>query len=741
VPLTANHDGDPPASERPSPVPVIADNIPLELRKTPQWVGWRWDWIGKKWTKPPYSVRTGRKCDKTNPTNWVSFDEALAEYQRGRFDGVGFCFTADDPYAGIDLDDCLDPTTGKLSAGAQHVIRLASSYTEISPSGKGAKIYTRAKLPQGTRHADHKRGFEVYEAAAYFCVTGRHLEGTPGEITDCQEQIPALLRFMFGEPPGQASALPEGGADQIEKAREVLVGLDPARAADYHDWISVGMALHATSPALLADWDAWSRSCPEKYVPGECATRWRSFGGSPNSLTLGTLIHMAQQDGWVPPWTKNGHGTHASHGKRRVTIEQLADAIQAENHFAQDAGGKLHRYAEGVYKRQAEQFVRVQVKRLLIKWGAAGDWSSHRANEVVEFIRADAPQLWVCPPLDVVNVENGLLRIADRQLLPHSHEHLSSVQLPVKYDPAASCPNIEAFVQEVFPSDAHTLAWEIPACLMIPDKSIQKAMLLTGEGENGKSTYLALTRAFLGPTNTSSVSLQRMESDKFAAVRLMGKLANICPDLPSEHLAGTSVFKAVTGDDPLTGEYKFGDSFDFIPFARLVFSANHPPRSTDSSHAFFRRWIAIPFDHIIPAERRLSRNVIDANLQAPQELSGLLNKALDALGPLKSRGDFTQPPSVIEALAEFREVTDPMAVWLDRCTINACQLFVPKATLRTAYNTVAQQQGQLVLGKKAFGQALRRLRPQIGEAQRSVSGEYPWCYTGIGLRGIGGEES
>jgi uncharacterized protein DUF5906 len=65
-----------------------------------------------------------------------------------------------------------------------------------------------------------------------------------------------------------------------------------------------------------------------------------------------------------------------------------------------------------------------------------------------------------------------------------------------------------------------------------------------------------------------------------------------CPDHPSEHLASTSTFKEITGGDKLVGERKFCDSFEVSIVARLVFSANHLPRSSDSSHGFFRRWLA-----------------------------------------------------------------------------------------------------------------------------------------------------
>lgn len=166
----------------------------------------------------------------------------------------------------------------------------------------------------------------------------------------------------------------------------------------------------------------------------------------------------------------------------------------------------------------------------------------------------------------------------------------------MKFDPTARRPAWDKFISEVFPGDSEAIAWEIPAWLVTPDTSIQKAILLLGEGANGKSSYLRGLLAFIGKQNTSAVSLQKLENDRFSAARLIGRLANICPDLPGTDLAGTSVFKAITGGAPLMAEYKFRDSFEFIPYARLVFSANHMPKSKDASPAFFRRWLLVPFN-------------------------------------------------------------------------------------------------------------------------------------------------
>jgi P4 family phage/plasmid primase-like protien len=412
----------------------------------------------------------------------------------------------------------------------------------------------------------------------------------------------------------------------------------------------------------------------------------------------------------------------------------LADRIQRDACFAKDAGGLLYVFENGVYRPTGEAFVCRRVKEILIASGDTKKWSTHRASEVVEFVRVDVPELWECPPVDTINVLNGLLDWKTGALRPLGPNHLSSIQIPVTYDPTATCPNWDRFVEQVFPSDCCVLAYEIIGWLMIPDMSMQKAILLIGEGANGKSVYLKAVTAFLGRENTASLSLQRLESDKFAAARLVGKLANICADLPSEHLAGTSVFKAIVGGDPLLGERKFQGSFEFLPFCRLVFSANHYPQSKDSSAAFFRRWVVIPFERTFAPSEQISRAVLDAQLADPSELSGVLNRALESLRALRTRGGFTQSETTSAAALEFASMTEPVSTWLDHFTDPDPAGMVSRKDLMIVYNASAEANGRPALSPKAFCSAVRRLRPTVQDAQRTICGSVQWVFLGLRLK-------
>ena len=424
-------------------------------------------------------------------------------------------------------------------------------------------------------------------------------------------------------------------------------------------------------------------------------------------------------------------------------IKRLADEITKTDHFARDAGRKLYVYSNGgFYTPYGQHYIGRLVKSLLISWELTDAWSSNLSKEVAEYILVDAPELWDKPPQNIINLKNGLYNLEEGKLNKHTPDHLSPIQIPISYDPEATCPAWEKFVSEVFPEDAQDLAWEIPAWLMTPDTSIQRSILLTGEGANGKSTYLTAVSNFIGQSNMSNMSLHKIESDRFSVARLVGKLANICSDLPSAHLSGSSNLKAITGGDRITAEYKFRNSFEFTPYSRLIFSANHPPRSEDSSHAFFRRWLVVPFLRTFEGKEEIPRDVLDACLADEKELSGVLNKALAVLPCLRKQG-FTESDSMKAAWNDFRSATDPLIVWVERNTIKGADVFIVKADFYSAYVTDCEIGGRIAPTQNSFGRTITKLFPEIKEGQRTIKvknkqgvekSKVVWAYIGIRLK-------
>jgi putative DNA primase/helicase len=368
--------------------------------------------------------------------------------------------------------------------------------------------------------------------------------------------------------------------------------------------------------------------------------------------------------------------------KPRTLVRDLAGTITASDSFARNRSNMLYVYREGVYRPDGELFVRQRVKHVLLDNDCPEMWSRTLAREVIEFIALDAPELPEQPSTELINLRNGVLNVRTRELFAHSPEFLSTIQVPIAYDPEAKCAAIEKFISEVFSADAIPLAWEILGDLLTPDRSVQKAICLLGEGGNGKSAFLGLATNFVGAENVCHLSLQRLEADRFSAARLYGKLANICSDLPSERLSSSAMFKAITGWDRITAEIKYRDSFEFTPFSRLLFSANRLPLSNDASPAFFDRWLIVPFTRQFRhTHRETPRSELQFRLSATWEFSGALNYALDGLQRIRGRHRFTEPNNCRAAGTIYQAVHDEHATSLDEnIAVGPLRFLSPKTT-------------------------------------------------------------
>jgi primase-polymerase (primpol)-like protein len=174
--------------------------IPDDLSELDHWLLWRWENVGGRETKVPYSVR-GCKASSTDPHSWAPFDVALSAWNRNRqrYAGVGFVFVKGGGLAGIDLDDCLD-AEGDLKAWARGVVeRFSDSYIEISPSGHGLKVWTRGALPTNLPGVQVGDGHvEMYDHARYFTVTGRAFRGAPLQIEDHSSDLLLLYERLTG---------------------------------------------------------------------------------------------------------------------------------------------------------------------------------------------------------------------------------------------------------------------------------------------------------------------------------------------------------------------------------------------------------------------------------------------------------------------------------------------------------------------------------------------------------------
>ncbi len=187
-----------------------------ELRGLRQWICWKYEVVNGRETKIPYNPETNRKASTTDPATWTDYGTASAA---SGYDGVGFVVTKEDPYTGIDLDTCLGPDPPpdphyagrqELAVWATEIVRDLNSYTEVTPSGTGLRVWIKGKLPFGKHKAymapggatadDHPPAVELYDQGRYFTITGKRLSDFPAEIMDRQEELDVLHARLFPSP-------------------------------------------------------------------------------------------------------------------------------------------------------------------------------------------------------------------------------------------------------------------------------------------------------------------------------------------------------------------------------------------------------------------------------------------------------------------------------------------------------------------------------------------------------------
>jgi putative DNA primase/helicase len=156
---------------------VRPDAIPGQLTGRDQWVSWRGEVRDGRPTKVPIQTAyPSRHASVDDPATWGSFLDAVdAQSCPGlRLDGIGYVLTPADGLVGIDLDHCRDRETGAIEPWALDIVQRVDSYTEVSPSGRGLRIFTRGVLPPGRRRKDH---VEMYDSGRYLTLTGHRISG------------------------------------------------------------------------------------------------------------------------------------------------------------------------------------------------------------------------------------------------------------------------------------------------------------------------------------------------------------------------------------------------------------------------------------------------------------------------------------------------------------------------------------------------------------------------------------
>lgn len=319
---------------------------------------------------------------------------------------------------------------------------------------------------------------------------------------------------------------------------------------------------------------------------------------------------------------------------------------------------------------------------------------------------------------EFLNFPNGMYNLFTGEMLPHSREYYSSIQMQFPYDAAACCPNWNIFIEDVTAGDLsrHNLLQEMFGYCLLRDARFQKAFCLLGDGANGKSVLLNVLEAMIGGCNTSHVEIAFLQSD-FQRIKLLNSMVNICNDMKTDVSGTESFFKAIVAGDPISGCYKGQDFVDFKPFCKMVFSANRMLTAKDVDFSFIRRFCFVLFpvkfvdEPCKSNERRKDYGVINRLLP---ELPGIFNWAIQGLRNLLEQKRFSETCDQIQKTHELMTMSNPLLSFVEDVVGNGAPHWkgtVYRKEVYEKYTEWCRQTNTMPMSARAFWPRLKAIFP------------------------------
>jgi phage/plasmid-associated DNA primase len=652
-----------------------------------RWVAWRNEPRRVGLTKVPYAPN-GRRAKANDPATWGTRSEAetrAIKLVNGHGGGIGIelgDLGADIFLAGLDLDSCLSGE-GAVAPWADAVLKEAPTYTEISPSGSGLKLFfyvarddvrpfldrigiapgrwgVRRDVP-GEDARDHGPAIEVYCSGRFFAVTQREWPASPNRLMTLDaaqlEQLAALI------PPAKANRSSTGtGADNSRSGIAFRKGLK---------LFTEGKSFDEMCAALRADPDTaeWCREKGNAHDGRELRRIWAKARENP---TAGSNPQDHQQ-------LFIGSDVEIAKGVAHDLLGEFGKVLFADGNFWRYNGTHwqpiddpaarqaVHRYDGASYRTPNNQPSAVKL-------------SKGRIDSVLHEMGAmlSRPDFFVDAPIGI-NCASGFIAFDSRgqpQLLPHDRSHRCRHVLPGHWQPGVSVedPPRESLLGRLLggvfkgdddANDKRKFLAEIAggSALGIATKLRQpKAIVLEGKrAENGKSQVLDLIRGLLPASANASVPAAKIGDERFI-VGLRSKLLNTADEVSSAAIA-SDTFKAVVTGELVSGRDVYRSAITFRPVAQHIFATNILPTFAGGmDRGVQRRLAVITFNRVIPVEEQVEHIGIRVG---EEESDLLLAWAVAGAARLIRQKGFTIPKSSKLALRDWLFGADSVLAWTE----------------------------------------------------------------------------
>ncbi|MFO0840679.1 MAG: phage/plasmid primase, P4 family [Phycisphaerae bacterium] len=723
--------------------------IPACLLELAQWVGWKYLTRNGKPTKVPINPRTGQPASSTDASTWGSFEQAIAAFQNvATAEGVGFVFAKDDSFCGIDLDGAV--IDGQVVPEARAIINRFNTYTEISPSGRGVKLFLRGRKPAGAGcRKDHVDGFdhvEVYDTKRFFTITGRHITGTPLAVEVRQEQLDEFCIQLWppkaktnGAPLTQpndepARSMPEVAprTDMAERERRCRAYIEKCPDAisgqgGHNATLRAACECHRfgldeAAAWLVMQWFNDHKTGGERWTDKELAHK------------LDSAREKVEQSGEVGVRLVDLR-PDASEMDSRAIAALMTDIGNAAR-LVQRFGHKI-RYCYGpgqwliwdgrrwkpddrglIVKLCKQTALGIldeakglsgDAQRELIEWAMA----SQKRDRLTAMAALAQPEVAVGPDdLDAdpwaFNCLNGTIDLSTGDLRPHRQDDLITKLAAVEHDATAPCPRFDLFLKQVFDSDEDLIRfvqrWH-GHCLT-GDVREQYLPIYHGEGNNGKSVLLdtisAIMGDYAGEAPPDLVTVRKHPEHPTEIADLLGKRMVVASETERDAELRLQLIKRLTGNARLKARRMREDYFEFTRTHKLILVTNNKPTLREDTEAVWRRLRLVPFNVIIPKHERDPDLLRKLRGEWPGILAWMVRGCVDWL-----REGLTEPDAVLLATEMFRGTANSLDAFLRECCCLSPGLVCATSELIDAYSEWCARNRRTPLRRKALAEALR----------------------------------
>lgn len=351
---------------------------------------------------------------------------------------------------------------------------------------------------------------------------------------------------------------------------------------------------------------------------------------------------------------------------QQLLIQQVLDEHYAGGNHLKRVGRMFWHYVGGVWRTVADEIVKGKLQHTVVQLrqdrkqdmaklvaavgesktsAIVGELFPLMCAYVAERDDTSDPLQLLQPGQAVVNCRSGeIIFDPEPRLIEHSPQRFLTSQVPVEYDPGATCPEWDRFCKLIFPAeyqeDMQRHLEELGGYLIQHSRWLKTWVLLHGASDAGKTTIGNVFNALL-----NSAAVQRsMESYKgwntHAEAGLVGKLMLIDEDFTKGVQLPDGFIKKISEEKTLTANPKGKDEFSFRARALPVIISNHWPGSRDVSDAIRNRALAFDFQHAIPAHERSDRR---AQKMLTEELPGIFARFVKGFARLRARGVWQHP--------------------------------------------------------------------------------------------------